>query len=541
MNWKIAVLGIGVPFAVACGSGGETTPEGAIGAAAPGATTTPTATTGPAMAAAGSGAVSGAASSGTATNTPATGAAAPAAAPAGATPGAATPATTTAAMGTPGAGATMPTAMRACPTCAIPPECQGFPLEGIKYSPGGEVLPNKCEPFHATLNNPYAVRCIDAMPEFKTPFPGDEYCILPPEEGKGTQIGFHPQGTTKVYWDQIWAGDYSGYDTKDPEWVLPPGDERTQNYRSHDAMNPEATSYYRTYFRMRTGSHHMIITMHDTTEPDGWIPGVGEALPGFLDPSSGATVGILGGAQRPDDNTPFSLAKPPEDDGYYLTFPADPAVIFNVHHFNSQDKDLVREAWNNIWWEEDARTVVSWYMGLDFTQVAALSVSPGQVADFHYSWGVGGDVRLVRMFGHRHFWTTNLTSWIERGGAGGEKEIVYQSFDWFDMPTFRYDSVVMNPPVNTEQRQDGAASGIVMLKAGDKLHFNCHIEFTNERQATDKNAPSPSEVGTLRFANEAYNGEMCINFGNVTGGGLGLPGADSSPVPDFAKVTRGVE
>src|SRR6185312_14864478 len=156
----------------------------------------------------------------------------------------------------------------------------------------------------------------------------------------------------------------------------------------------------------------MIITMHDTTEPDGWIPGVGEALPGFLDPSSGSTVGILGGEQRPDDNTPFSLNKRPEDEGYYLTFPVDPAVIFNVHHFNAMDKPLLREAWNNIWWETDTRTQVSWYMGLDFTQVAALNLSPGQIADFHYAWDVPSDVRLVRMFGHRHFWTTNLTAWI---------------------------------------------------------------------------------------------------------------------------------
>jgi hypothetical protein len=323
------------------------------------------------------------------------------------------------------------------------------------------------------------------------------------------------------------------------EWILPPGDERTQNYRSHDAGNKVEQAYYRTYFRMRTGSHHMIITMHDTTEPDGWIPGVGEALPGFLDPSSGATVGILGGEQRPDDNTPFSLEKPPEDDGYYLTFPVDPAVIFNVHHFNSLDKNLVREAWNNIWWETDKRTLVSWYMGLDFTQVAALSVSPGQKADFHYSWDVGSDVRLVRMFGHRHFWTTNLSAWIEH--PGGKNEIVYQSFDWYDMPTFRYDSVAKNPAVNTEKREDGAPSGIVMLKTGDKLHFNCHIEFTDERAATDPKAPKPAEVGTLRFANEAYNGEMCINFGNLTGGGLGLPGQVAGPLPDFATVTRGKE
>jgi hypothetical protein len=42
----------------------------------------------------------------------------------------------------------------------------------------------------------------------------------------------------------------------------------------------------------------------------------------------------------------------------------------------------------------------------------------------------------------------------------------------------------------------------------------------------------------LRFANEAYNGEMCISFGNVTGGSLGLPGVDNTALPDFAKVSK---
>ena len=51
-----------------------------------------------------------------------------------------------------------------CPDCPIAPNCQGFPLEGLQYSPGGSALPNKCVPFDVTTNNPYAVRCIDAIP-----------------------------------------------------------------------------------------------------------------------------------------------------------------------------------------------------------------------------------------------------------------------------------------------------------------------------------------------------------------------------------------
>src|SRR5687768_12656889 len=62
----------------------------------------------------------------------------------------------------------------------IVPQCQAMRLKGMKYSPGGSELPNSCAPWHQTLNNPYAIRCIDALPNFKTPFAGDEYCILPP-------------------------------------------------------------------------------------------------------------------------------------------------------------------------------------------------------------------------------------------------------------------------------------------------------------------------------------------------------------------------
>ena len=111
-----------------------------------------------------------------------------------------------------------------CPTCAIPKNCQGFPLEGLKYSPGGDVLPNKCKPYNATTNNPYAVRCIDAMAlEFKTRFPGDQYCILPPPPDKGIQVGLHPQGNGDRLLGRIWAGDYSGYDKAAGQWVSASG------------------------------------------------------------------------------------------------------------------------------------------------------------------------------------------------------------------------------------------------------------------------------------------------------------------------------
>jgi hypothetical protein len=408
--------------------------------------------------------------------------------------------------------------------------CQGFPLEGLRYSPGGDVLPNTCMPFDATLNNPYAVRCIDAWPHYRTRFPGDEYCILPPPPELGIQVGLHPQGPE--WFAQVSEGDMSGYDDPGEDWVLPPGGEQTINFRG-GADNPEAHDYYRTYFRMRTGSHHNIITLHEPgAEQQVWLPG--QELPGLFGNTGGRLIGTLGGQQRPDDNTPVTLQKPPEDEGLYLVWPASPAVLYNMHHFNVTEDDILKEGWANIWWEDDAQTLVNWVMGLDFGQVSSLSIAPGETRDLHYSWAITEPMRLLRVFGHRHVWTSNYSSWIER--VGGEVELVYQSFDWFDMPTYRYDSAVENPPLDPEARRDGAASGVLELETGDKLHFNCHVAYTDQR-AAEEGAPSPSETAApLRFANEAFTAEMCIQFGNVADGDLGSPVSDETPLPDFATV-----
>ena len=418
------------------------------------------------------------------------------------------------------------------PDGRIAKQCQGFPLDGLRHSPGGTALPNKCAPFHPTTNNPYAVRCIDAMPNYKTPYAGDEYCILPPAEGRGVQVGIHPQ--EKDYWNQIWAGDLSGYEQPGEKWEIAPGAEITEDYRG-SADNAEPGNYYRTYFRMRTGSHHQIITTHTTTsEPDQWMGAGFGGIFGSQNQVYGSITSILGGEQRPDDNTPVTLDKPPEDDGLFLLWPAQPSIVFNLHFFNSTHEPTLREVWVNIWWEDDARIPVNWYMGLNTTQGRSFSVQPGQTVDFHYAWRWGGtnDLRMLRVFGHRHFWTTNFSSWIERKDDPTTPELIYQSFNWFDMPTYRYDSVVQNPPPNANQGNDGAASGQVILRPGDELHFNCHVEYTAERASQDSNAPIPS--GPLRFGNQVYNREMCIQFGNVVGGGLGFPDVSTDPLPEFA-------
>jgi hypothetical protein len=255
-----------------------------------------------------------------------------------------------------------------------------------------------------------------------------------------------------------------------------------------------------------------------------WVPG----SPGGL---LGGTN--LPGAQRPDENGPKSLAKPDEDSGLFSKLPAMTGITFNMHHFNATDVTILKEAWTNLWWEQDARIEEHGLLGLELLQTVTLSVLPNTIQNLHYSWQITQPVRLVTAFGHRHAWTTNFSSWIEN--SDGNLDIVYQSYDWFDEPTYRYDSMTKNPVPAPEKRSDGAKSGLLVLEPGQKLHFNCHIEYTDER-ADAEGAPRPDTIGTLRFANEAFTAEMCILFGSTAAVQLPTPNVDNTKLPDFAST-----
>lgn len=405
---------------------------------------------------------------------------------------------------------------------AIPTNCRGFSFDGLIYSPGGDVLPNTCEPFHPTTNNPYAVRCVDAWSWYKTKYPGDQFCILPPPPDKGIQYGVHPQG--KQWFEQVSKGDMSGYDNLATAWTMEDGEEEQTNYETGVA-NPQPSNYYRNYARMRPGSHHMIVSATNGTAPqEVWGP------PSTAGLFSGTS---LPGAQRPDENAPKSLAKPAEDAGLYSKLPVNAGVTFNMHHFNALGMTILKEAWTSLWWEADATIQVRGLVGLDTAQTATLAVPAGATQDLHYSWNITQPVRLLTAFGHRHAWTSNFSSWVE--APDGKLDIVYQSFHWLDEPTYRYDSMTQNPMPAPQALSDGATSGVRMLMPGEKLHFNCHIEFTDAR-AQSEGAPSPSQIGTLRFSNEAFTAEMCILFGSTAAVSLQTPAVNTSPLPDFATI-----
>ncbi|HKP56958.1 MAG TPA: hypothetical protein VJV78_09570 [Polyangiales bacterium] len=428
------------------------------------------------------------------------------------------------AQGAAGGAAAMP------PTGNLPPakggpismECRGFSFENIQYSPGGTVLPNKCEAFHPTLNNPAAVRCVDVWPWWKTQFAGDNFCVLPPPPDKGIQIGHHPQGEGNAWFNAVSKGDMSIYMNPPAGWTVPAGGEEERNIL---IKHPEAKGgkFYAIYSRMRGGSHHMIVsTLASAGNTFVWGPGGADGL------FNGAGIP---GAQRPDENMPQSVDVPEEDVGLYRTIADAPIVQYNMHHFNATDKPILKEAWQNLWWTDNPKTAINAISGLPIIQAVGTFAQPGQIVDMHYASTIPAPMRIIGLFGHRHAWTTNFTAWVERDGK--QPEIIYQSFDWFDEPTYGYNSQVKNPVPAPMMKTDGASSGVLKLNTGDRLHFNCHIEYTDARAKSENSPVTPSQNGPLRFANQAFTAEMCILFGAAVGdnGAMQQMGAP----PDFAK------
>ena len=366
----------------------------------------------------------------------------------------------------------------------LPASCRGFEVRGLKFSPGGDVLPNTCAPFDNKRNNPYAIRCIDADPSYASGYPGDDYCILPPPADKGTQVHVGPSDYAKV----------------DPSFLLQPGAE-TVEYYYINSITTQDHYYYRTNLRMRAGSHHMIIRVQSDDHADGFS--AEQDLGGVLRADT-ATNRSFGGAQRPDEDRPTGLTVPPENADMGELLQAGQQFSFNLHHFNLTQQPILREAWVNVWYKPQAEIARQIQGVAIIGNPADLNIPAGEHRVLHYQCPVSAPVRIITLNGHRHASTARFGAWVVR--ADGTKQSVYESFNYNDMPTYQFDSLSRNPVPDVDSQTDGAASGMLELNAGDQLHFVCDV--TNHLDQS------------LHFANEVKTGEMCILFGSRTGAPL---------------------
>jgi hypothetical protein len=369
----------------------------------------------------------------------------------------------------------------------VPAQCRGFEVVGLKESPGGNTLPNKCAPFHGVYNNPYAIRCVDAEPSYKTPYGGDEYCILPPPAELGTQVHVGPEDYAKPGTFELAAGN----------------EENTMYYVN--APNADDHYYYRVNWRMRAGSHHMIITVSDTDREDGWAAdltggqGKNVGATGF---DAGAGSRSFGGAQRPDlDRPQGTLAVPPENVGIGALLQAKQQFSFNLHHINTGESPVLREAWVNVWYMDKSEVTKEMKPLSASGSPRDVSIPARQRTVLKYRCNVQNESRIITMNGHRHAHTDRFSVWVKK--QSGEEVRAYESFNWEDMPTYQYDSVSSNPAPDVANKMDGASTGELTLTKGDELYFLCDINNTLD-------VP-------LKFANEAIDGEMCILFGSYLG------------------------
>ncbi len=308
-------------------------------------------------------------------------------------------------------------------------------------------------------------------------FPGDEYCIKPPPEGKGIQIHFGP----KSYSDTAEVAKY----------LLKPGEEfNAYGIANIDALEDHWYNY--TQIRMRPGSHHLINTLvQGANSPEGYLPS-GSGCPG-------TPVGGFPGTQNLIRNMPPGGVEAPENVGLGSKLTANTQLCLNHHAYNyNSDTPILREVWINVWFV-DASEVTQKTSSVTIFAGPWMGIPPHSQQVLKASTDVSGDGRIINMFGHRHAATDRFAVWKN-------DELVYDSWNWQESVAYDYDSITKNPPLDPDKKTDGAVSGVLPVTQGDKINIECDVN-----NQTDN---------TLYFKNELLTGEMCILFGSSVGVGI---------------------
>jgi hypothetical protein len=299
---------------------------------------------------------------------------------------------------------------------------------------------------------------------------------LPPPEGKGIQIHFGP----KDYKDKAEVSKY----------LMKPGDE----FNSYGVVNvPDTGTGDRFYqyikISMRPGSHHLINNLITGKPTEGFVAGRSGC--------EGSSMGGFQGTQNLISESPPQGIPAPENAGLGRTLPNNVSICQNYHRYNTTDHELLSEIWYNVWWI-DEKEITQKASGVMINALFA-GIPPGSKQVLTTTATTQGDGRIISLFGHRHSHTERFAAWLN-------DKLIYDSWDWVESRMFNYDSITMNPAPSPEKKVDGAASGVLPFKKGDKVKIECHVN-------------NDSDV-TLRFANELNTGEMCILFGATVGSGI---------------------
>lgn len=298
--------------------------------------------------------------------------------------------------------------------------------------------------------------------DLNTQWLGDEYCILPPPADEGFQLRVGP----------------SNYDNPERQYLVGPGEELTENISAVSGNTTDVYYYWRQY-RMRPGSHHMILS-----RVSGGIGGGGR----------------MGGAQTPAKDSPTGGVIPPENAGVGMQLGARTPLSFSLHYFNFTDQPILKDVWVNVWYRDASEVTEPASEMFSMLSMPTANITPGRHAVISGSCDVTGTGRILTVYGHRHANNLRFGVWHERGGM---RTLLMEDYDWHEPATLEFSSVITNSPPNPAAKIAGGFNGVVNVQTGDSLYFECEvINMTNS---------------TFRGANEAMDDEMCIMIGDVVG------------------------
>jgi hypothetical protein len=289
--------------------------------------------------------------------------------------------------------------------------------------------------------------------DLSTTYVGDEFCIDPPPADTGFQMHLGP----------------SNYTNPERQFIMAPGTELTEQL-GFTAPNATEVFYYWRQYRMRPGSHHLIV-------------------------NNGARR--LGGSSNSAKDNPEGGIIAPENQGIGMRLPARAQLSNSLHYFNFTDAPTLKEAWVNFWYRDPSEVTDA---TLEIFSMLGMGIPPGTHVVKHGVCPITTPGRLLTVYGHVHAHSERFSVWRTRGG---QKTLIHEAYDWEHPGISEYSSTVMNPPLNPDANVDGGFSGIVDLMPGDSVEFDCQI-------LNDTNT-------TFLGANEAENDEMCILVGDSVG------------------------
>ena len=296
-------------------------------------------------------------------------------------------------------------------------------------------------------------------------------CILAPDPDEGMQLHYGP----------------SNYD--DPAEVEPfllnPGEEIVDCFYMK-TPNDIDRFYNEFHIRMRPGTHHLIVSGMNQDVADGLRSCEG----------GGGFSSLIGGSQTAVRDYPDLSNSPPEDEGLANEMKARSQVSLQLHFINVTNEPILREAWMNIIYKDPAK-VTTMTDTIAHIGGLGLALPPGASTTKGGTQSAPADMRIVNLFGHYHAHTVRFSTW--KIDANNQKTLVYESYDYHEPGEMNYNSLTQNPSPDATLKQPGGVSGILELKQGEKLQWECEINNTG--------------TVTLTFANEVVTGEMCNLFG----------------------------